>query len=70
LDGVTIHEARHCYISLMAHSGVPVGTISTWAGHANIGTTMGVYAKVMPEAADEAVALADAYLATWVGQNA
>ena len=69
LQGVTLHEARHCYVSLMAHSGVPVGTVSKWAGHSDVKTTMNIYAKLMPEAADEAVALANAYLATWVGQT-
>jgi integrase len=64
---VTLHEMRHCYVSLMAHAGVPIGTVSKWAGHADIKTTMNVYAKVMPEAATEAVALVNAYLANGVG---
>jgi len=39
LNGVTLHEARHCYVSLLAASGVPVGAISRWAANSDIKTT-------------------------------
>ena len=43
-DGVPLHSLRHAYLSELARRGVPPKTLQALAGHANISTTMDIYA--------------------------
>ncbi len=45
---ITPHGFRHSHASLLIHMGVDIATISKRLGHSNVGTTMRVYAHMMP----------------------
>jgi integrase len=62
LEPVGLHEARHCFASLMIAAGVNVKALSTFMGHANISVTLDRYGHLLPGAEDEAAALLDRYL--------
>lgn len=66
-DGVTLHEGRHTYASLMIAAGVNAKALSTFMGHANIGITLDLYGHLMPGAEGEAGDMLDAYLARSAG---
>ena len=42
--GVTVHALRHSYLSELARRGVPPKALQALAGHANISTTLDIYA--------------------------
>lgn len=50
-----LHSLRHAHISQLLANGVPVKVVQQRAGHSNIGTTLGIYAHVLP-GQDEAAA--------------
>jgi integrase len=50
-----LHSLRHAHISQLLANGVPVKVVQRRAGHANINTTLQVYAHVLP-GQDEAAA--------------
>ncbi len=62
LDPITLHECRHPFASLMIAAGVNAKALSVYMGHASISTTFDRCGHLMPGGADEAAALADAYL--------
>lgn len=62
LDGLTLHECRHTFASLMIAAGVNAKALSTYMGHANISITLDRYGHLMPGNEDEAAGLLDAYL--------
>ena len=62
LDGLTLHECRHTYASLMIAAGANAKALSTYMGHANIAITMDRYGHLMPGNEAEAAELLDAYL--------
>jgi integrase len=62
LDGITLHECRHTFASLMIAAGVNAKALSTYMGHANISITLDRYGHLMPGNEDEAAGLLDAYL--------
>ena len=68
LDGITLHECRHTFASLMIAAGVNAKALSTYMGHANISITLDRYGHLMPGNEDEAAGMLDAYLAR--GQKA
>jgi integrase len=61
--GLTLHECRHTFASLMIAAGVNAKALSTYMGHANISITLDRYGHLMPGNEDEAAGLLDAYLA-------
>lgn len=63
LEGITLHECRHTFASLMIAAGVNAKALSTYMGHANITITYDRYGHLMPGNEDEAAGMLDAYLA-------
>lgn len=61
LEPLTPHECRHCAISYFALAGMSLKEAQTAAGHANIKTTMDVYAKALPGWQEGAAAKLDAF---------
>ena len=57
------HNLRHCCASLLLAQGVPARVVMDLLGHTQIGTTMNLYAHVMPAARHEAADLMDRILA-------
>jgi len=55
LPYVSTHAFRHTHCSLLFEAGVSIKAVQDRLGHADIQTTMNVYAHVMPEAKTEAV---------------
>jgi integrase len=62
LKGITLHECRHTFASLMIAAGVNAKALSTYMGHATISITLDRYGHLMPGSEDEAAGLLDAYL--------
>lgn len=60
--GVTLHECRHTFASLLIHAGVNAKAIQTFMGHATIQMTFDQYGHLMPGSREEARELDDAYL--------
>jgi integrase len=62
LEPITLHECRHTFASLMIAAGCNAKALSTYMGHATVGTTMDLYGHLMPGNESESVALLDSYL--------
>jgi integrase len=62
LEPLTPHEARHTCASYMAAAGLTPKEAQTAMGHADIRTTLNIYAKAVPGWEDQAAAKLDAYL--------
>ena len=62
LEPLTPHEARHTCASYLAAAGLTPKEAQTAMGHADIRTTLNVYAKAVPGWEDQAVTKLDAYL--------
>ena len=62
LEPLTPHEARHCCASYLAAAGLTPKEAQTAMGHADIRTTMNIYAKAVPGWESAAAAKLDAYL--------
>jgi len=62
LDGITLHECRHTFASLMIAAGVNAKALSAYMGHATISITLDRYGHLMPGNEDEAAGLLDTYL--------
>ncbi len=45
-QSITFHGLRSSCVSILVHSGLDVKSIQKWAGHANLTTTLEIYAKV------------------------
>jgi len=45
---ITSHGMRHTFATLALESGVSPKTVQTWLGHANLGTTLDSYWKMVP----------------------
>ncbi len=65
---LTPHEARHTCASYLAAAGLTHKEVQTAMGHADIRTTLNVYAKAVPGWESGAVAKLDAYLAPAAGE--
>ena len=59
---ITLHGLRHTHISHQLMDGVHVKIVSERAGHANISTTLAVYAAFIPNMQTEAAAGVDTWL--------
>ena len=62
LEPLSSHEARHCCASYLAAAGLSPKEAQTAMGHADIRTTLNIYAKAVPGWESGAVAKLDAYL--------
>ena len=63
LDGLTLHEARHTFASLLIDSGANAKAVQEFMGHSKIQTTFDVYGHLLPGSHDEVRERMDAYLA-------
>lgn len=45
-QGITFHGLRSSCVSILVHKGMDVKSIQKWVGHADIDTTLRIYAKV------------------------
>jgi integrase len=59
---ITLHGLRHTHISHLLMDGVHVKVVSERAGHANVTTTLGVYAAYIPNMQSDAALRVDAWL--------
>ena len=62
LEAFTLHELRHCFVSLGVAAGINPHTLMLAAGHASFSMTMDVYGHQLPGALEEAEAAMRAYL--------
>jgi integrase len=62
LEPLTPHEARHCAASYFAAAGLTPKEAQTAMGHADIRTTLNIYAKAVPGWESGAAAKLDAFL--------
>jgi integrase len=62
LSGVTLHEARHTFASLMIAAGANAKQVQAYMGHASIAITYDLYGHLLPGDEAHAAALLDAYL--------
>ena len=62
LEGLTLHNARHVYASLLIAAGVNVKAISEYMGRAWITITLDQYGHLLPGARAESAAMLDALL--------
>jgi integrase len=62
LEALTPHEARHTCASYLAAAGLTHKEVQTAMGHADIRTTLNLYAKAVPGWEQDAAAKLDAYL--------
>jgi integrase len=56
------HDLRHTFVTQLYARGVPIKTISEMAGHSSIVITLNLYAHVLPEQRDLAVAVIERLL--------
>ena len=63
LPSMRVHDLPHAAASAMLAAGVPIRTVADTLGHADIRTTLGIYAHTVPEMAREAAKRMDEYLA-------
>jgi len=62
LGGLTLHECRHTYASFRSPRGANAKAVSTYLGHATIGSiTMDRYGHLMPGNEAEAADLLDVF---------
>jgi integrase len=47
-DTTRLYDLRHTYVTLSLAAGVPVKTVSEWAGHASVAFTLDTYAHLIP----------------------
>ena len=50
-QGITFHGLRSSCVSILVHQGMDVKSIQKWVGHADIDTTLRIYAQVKDKAA-------------------
>jgi integrase len=62
LVGITLHECRHTFASLMIAAGVSAKALSTYMGHASVTITLDRYGHLFPGNEEEAAGLLDSYL--------
>lgn len=54
LKGIRLHDARHTHSTLMLKNGINVKVLAERLGHANISTTLNIYAHVTPSMQQDA----------------
>ena len=56
-QSITFHGLRSSCVSILVHRGMDVKSIQKWVGHADINTTLKIYAKVKDKEAKRAISL-------------
>jgi integrase len=64
VEGVRLHDLRHCYATTLLAAGVSPHVVSEQLGHRSSAFTMDVYAAVLPSQGAAAAAAIDAALGT------
>lgn len=59
-SGFTVHDLRHAHATALLQAGLPVKAVAQRLGHADVTTTLRVYAHAMPQDEEAAVAAIDA----------
>jgi len=59
VPAIRVHDLRHTAATLMLGQGVPVKVVSEMLGHADIATTLRIYAHVLPSMQDVAAGAMD-----------
>lgn len=54
-QGITFHGLRKSCVSILVHEGMDVKSIQKWVGHADLDTTLKIYAKVKDKESKEDV---------------
>jgi len=54
-QGITFHGLRRSCVSILVHQGKDVKSIQKWVGHADIDTTLRIYAKVKDKEAKQEI---------------
>lgn len=54
-QGITFHGLRSSCVSILVHQGMDVKSIQKWVGHADIDTTLRIYAKVKDKEAKKEI---------------
>lgn len=54
-QSITLHGLRSSCVSILVHQGMDVKSIQKWVGHADINTTLKIYAKVKDKEAKREV---------------
>ena len=54
-QGITFHGLRSSCVSILVHQGMDVKSIQKWVGHADIDTTLRIYAKVKEKEAKKEI---------------
>ena len=62
LAGLTMHEARHTYASLMILAGVQITALARFMGHTSITTTVDRYGHLYPSERQTAASALDRLL--------
>lgn len=65
LEGWTLHELRHSFVTLLSESGASMSAMRELAGHKSASTTIGVYAHASRaekrDAVEAAIGLLDVH---------
>jgi integrase len=61
-DGVTLHVARHCYVTWCAEGGVGADLLQRAAGHSSVAVTLDVYRHVLDRTIRRPAELLQAYI--------
>lgn len=62
LEPITMHEARHCFASLLIDSGANAKAVQEFMGHSKIQTTFDTYGHLLPGSHEGVRERMDAYL--------
>lgn len=54
-QGITFHGLRNSCVSILVHQGLDVKSIQKWVGHAELDTTLRIYAKVKDKEAKKEI---------------
>ncbi len=55
INNVTFHGLRHTTATYMIKSNIPISTVSSVLGHANVSTTLNIYTHVIEDTKQEAI---------------
>ncbi len=62
-SGITLHECRHTFASLLIDAGANAKAVQEFMGHSKIQTTFDIYGHLLPGSHDDVRERMDAYLA-------
>jgi integrase len=58
-SGTRMHDLRHSAATLLLSRSVPVKVVSEMLGHADVSTTLSIYAHVLPDMQSETASAMD-----------